>query len=177
MTNCCVCLFKERVLLSSCLGRGLGLVKISYITARSSFQRLSLPTMSKDHNILRVLLSVPTSVTMFVVCLLLTFLRHASRNASAFLLGRLHCGNVQLWPLLWVSGLEVCCLGLGKTVSHCKETGVTGNSIRVVQLVSARRRDSLRRFCISSWRRRLSATRIALTILLFRLRQCCTGWN
>jgi len=37
------------------------------------------------------------------------------------------------------------------------------NNIRVVQLDSARRRESLRRFCVSNCRRRLAARRIALT--------------
>ena len=34
------------------------------------------------------------------VCL---FFRHVSRDVSTVLLGRLHCGNVQLWSLSWVS--------------------------------------------------------------------------
>ena len=45
------------------------------------------------------LLLTPTSVTMLGVCFPLKVLRHVSRDVSPVLLGRLHCGNVQLWSL------------------------------------------------------------------------------
>ena len=49
---------------------------------------------------------------MIDVCLLLRFLRYASRDVGSLLLSRLHCGNVQLWSLPWVLFLKCVVLVL-----------------------------------------------------------------
>ena len=49
---------------------------------------------------------------MIDVCLLLRFLRYASRDVGTLLLSRLHCGNVQLWSLPWVLFLKCVVLVL-----------------------------------------------------------------